>query len=257
MGDEPPSTEGFTPQQQAVSRLIGAATSDAGCDIVALASSSVAHGMALSDIRDACDFLSAEGHIFPTIDDDHFQLCDDTMQRGPYEVPRHHAPSRHHPWPHVITCRHTSSRVVTRHHQILVLDTASSGLGAELARRRGMVRRVPAGRPRPARRPPRAGAGGARRESSSAPSRRAKPARARWDGRSRAGLGSGAAAPGQRGGRGRPGEHRARLGGLHARRAYTRPSVILRYRFLAHIGILYLRENGHGLMKSRPSYRRG
>ena len=70
-----PGTEGFTPQQQMVAKMIGAATSDAGCGIGGLESSLKAHGMMLSDIRDACDYLSVEGHIYPTIDDDHFQLC--------------------------------------------------------------------------------------------------------------------------------------------------------------------------------------
>ena len=75
MGDAPPGTEGFTPQQQMVAKMIGAATSDSGCGIGDLESSLKAHGMMLSDIREACDYLSAEGHIYPTIDDDHFQLC--------------------------------------------------------------------------------------------------------------------------------------------------------------------------------------
>jgi hypothetical protein len=72
----PPDNDSFTPQQQMVSRLIGADTSDTGCDIVALAGSPAAQGMSLSELRAACDVLSAEGHIYPTIDDDTFQLCD-------------------------------------------------------------------------------------------------------------------------------------------------------------------------------------
>jgi hypothetical protein len=59
MGNAPPGTEGFTPQQQ----------------MVAVESFLRAYGVTSSDIHDACDFLSAEGHIYPTIDDDHFQLC--------------------------------------------------------------------------------------------------------------------------------------------------------------------------------------
>jgi replication factor A2 len=66
---------GFTPQQQMVATMIGAATSDTGCGIGDLESSLRAYGVTSSDISDACDFLSAEGHIYPTIDDDHFHLC--------------------------------------------------------------------------------------------------------------------------------------------------------------------------------------
>jgi hypothetical protein len=75
MGNAPPGTEGFTPQQQMVAAMIGAATSDTGCGIGDLESFLRAYGVTSSDIHDACDFLSAEGHIYPTIDDDHFQLC--------------------------------------------------------------------------------------------------------------------------------------------------------------------------------------
>jgi hypothetical protein len=73
----------LTPQQQMVSKLIGAATSDTGCNIVALASSPAAQGMALSELRAACSSLRAAGSIYPTIDADNFKLCDDTMQRPP------------------------------------------------------------------------------------------------------------------------------------------------------------------------------
>ena len=75
MGNAAPGTKGFTPHQQMVAKMIGAATLDSGCGIGDMESFMKAHGMMLSDIRDACDYLSAEGHIYPTIDDDHFQLC--------------------------------------------------------------------------------------------------------------------------------------------------------------------------------------
>jgi hypothetical protein len=76
MDDAPPGAVGFTPQHTCMlAKMIGAATSDSGCGIGDLESPLKAHGMTSSDTRDACNCFSAEGHIYPIIDDDHFQLC--------------------------------------------------------------------------------------------------------------------------------------------------------------------------------------
>ena len=69
-----PGMEGFTTRQQMVARMIGEATSDSGCSIGELETLPALgeFRMTLLEIRDACDFLSAEGIIYPTIDGDHF-----------------------------------------------------------------------------------------------------------------------------------------------------------------------------------------
>ena len=64
----------MTTQQQAVCKVIGSITSDQGCSFTDL-ESALKGQIQSEDIRKATEYLCGEGHIYPTIDDNHFQLC--------------------------------------------------------------------------------------------------------------------------------------------------------------------------------------
>lgn len=62
---------GFSAIQQRVLSIFSRDTSDTGCSITQVAQELA--GTNLMDIRRAVDFLTEEGHLYSTIDDDHFK----------------------------------------------------------------------------------------------------------------------------------------------------------------------------------------
>eukprot|EP01052_Picozoa_sp_SAG31_P022863 SAG31_NODE_1843_length_7106_cov_7.400742_5_plen_128_part_00 len=74
MGEAPPGTEHLSRDQQAVCKVIKSITSEQGCSFNDL-ESALKGQIELADIKKATEYLSSEGHIYPTIDDNHFQLC--------------------------------------------------------------------------------------------------------------------------------------------------------------------------------------
>lgn len=74
MGEAPPGTEHMSKEQQAVCKVIKSITSEQGCSFNDL-ESALKGQIVLADIKKATEYLCAEGHIYPTIDDNHFQLC--------------------------------------------------------------------------------------------------------------------------------------------------------------------------------------
>jgi len=60
--------------QQAVCNAIGASQNEQGCNINDIRQA-LAGKFDTAQIPNVLDYLSSEGHIYPTIDDDHYQLC--------------------------------------------------------------------------------------------------------------------------------------------------------------------------------------
>ena len=67
-------TEGFNAVQQAVCTIIGQNKADTGCSITDI-EQGLTGQFSAAMIREAAEWLSSEGHVYPTIDDNHFQLC--------------------------------------------------------------------------------------------------------------------------------------------------------------------------------------
>lgn len=73
-GGQPDAMNGLTQVQQQVQMVIRSCKEDAGYSIQHICSQ--LRNYSESAIRDAIDFLSSEGHIYSTIDDDHFRSTD-------------------------------------------------------------------------------------------------------------------------------------------------------------------------------------
>lgn len=66
--------QGLTPVQQQVHNVISSCQDDQGVSIAYICER--VKGPPMKSIRDAIEFLSGEGHIYSTIDDDHFKSTD-------------------------------------------------------------------------------------------------------------------------------------------------------------------------------------
>jgi hypothetical protein len=66
--------EGLNAVQQAVCNIIGQNKADTGCSITDI-EQALGGQFDATLIREATEWLSSEGHVYPTIDDNHFQLC--------------------------------------------------------------------------------------------------------------------------------------------------------------------------------------
>ena len=66
--------EGMNAVQQAVCNIIGQNKADTGCSITDI-EQALTGQFNSGLIREAAEWLSSEGHVYPTIDDNHFQLC--------------------------------------------------------------------------------------------------------------------------------------------------------------------------------------
>ena len=67
-------TDGMNAVQKAVCTIIGQTKTDTGCSITDI-EQALTGQFDGTLIREATDWLSSEGHVYPTIDDNHFQLC--------------------------------------------------------------------------------------------------------------------------------------------------------------------------------------
>lgn len=77
MNAAPMAMEGMdnlTAVQQAVCTIIGQNKADTGCSITDI-EQGLTGQFSANMIREAAEWLSSEGHVYPTIDDNHFQLC--------------------------------------------------------------------------------------------------------------------------------------------------------------------------------------
>merc|ERR1712070_110582 len=64
--------DGFTPEQKMVLNEISACGDDAGASVSTIAGA-LSGKMSETKIRDTIEWLSNEGHVYSTIDDDHFR----------------------------------------------------------------------------------------------------------------------------------------------------------------------------------------
>ena len=73
-GANDPGLDGLTPAQKQVATAIRSVDSEQGVSIQEICQQ--LRGLPERAIRDAIDFLSGEGHIYSTIDDDHYRSTD-------------------------------------------------------------------------------------------------------------------------------------------------------------------------------------
>lgn len=66
---------GLNLPQQSIFNALKKSTSDIGMSIVEI-SKNVEHPLSIAQIRTAIEFLSNEGHIYSTVDDEHYKLTD-------------------------------------------------------------------------------------------------------------------------------------------------------------------------------------
>ncbi|XP_063679775.1 replication protein A 32 kDa subunit-like [Bolinopsis microptera] len=68
------STSGLGPAQQSVFDALKKSSSDIGMSVMEM--SKITSHLSVTQIRSAIDFLSNEGHIYSTVDDEHYKLTD-------------------------------------------------------------------------------------------------------------------------------------------------------------------------------------